>query len=530
MSTVLYQKYRSQDFDELIGQEHITKILKNAVKSDQISHAYLFVGSRGTGKTSTARILSKAVNCLKPKKDGNPCGKCEICKSLQQGRFLDLVEIDAASNRGIDQIRELKEKIEFSPTEGKYKVYIIDEVHMLTNEAFNALLKTLEEPPAHVIFILATTDVHKLPATILSRCQRYDFRLGSDKEIESLIKDIVKKEGYEFEQEALQILVSSASGSYRDALSLVDVVISGQMKSEDPQLVTTIEVQQILGIPDSTMISELLTTLLSGDQKSAFSLIKEMESKGVNLQQFTASVLEVLREILIQKITGDFDETKYAYAKDLSQREIIKLISVFLSTSNNLKNSKNQSLLLEMLIVEIPDILDIEITEPKKKKTKKKEDIKEERSEEVEEQEEEEEEDSDTSKGEAKIEIDILKEGWSKYIDSLKGCNAHLFAIIGSSKLVGLEGNKVKIEVPFKFHKDRIEDPLSREVLMNKMRDVFGFGCPIICDINEKVKPKFKTTANVILRKIQKPQKKEEEKEEKRKITNVDIDAIFEGV
>ena len=182
MPSVLYQKYRSMDFDEIKGQDHVTKLLKNAVKGNQISQAYLFVGSRGTGKTSTARILAKAVNCKKPKADGNPCNECEYCTSITTGRFMDLIEIDAASNRGIDQIRELKEKIEFSPSEGKFKVYIIDEVHMLTTEAFNALLKTLEEPPGHVIFILATTDVHKLPPTILSRCQRYEIGRASCRE------------------------------------------------------------------------------------------------------------------------------------------------------------------------------------------------------------------------------------------------------------------------------------------------------------------------------------------------------------
>ena len=225
MSNVLYRKYRAQNFDELVGQDHITKILKNAIKGDQLSHAYLFVGSRGTGKTTTARVLAKAVNCLKPKKDGNPCNKCEVCLSVSNGTFLDLVEIDAASNRGIDQIRELKERIEFSPVKGKYKIYIIDEVHMLTNEAFNALLKTLEEPPEHIIFILATTDAHKLPPTILSRCQRYDFRLGTEKEIRDTLLMVLKNENINIEEKGLEILVRNARGSYRDALSLLDVVM-----------------------------------------------------------------------------------------------------------------------------------------------------------------------------------------------------------------------------------------------------------------------------------------------------------------
>ena len=263
MSTVLYQKYRSQDFDQLKGQDNVTKLLKNAVKKNQLAHAYLFVGSRGTGKTSTARILAKAINCLEPKKDGNPCLECDNCKSIANGTFLDLIEIDAASNRGIDQIRELKERIEFSPTEGRYKVYIIDEVHMLTTEAFNALLKTLEEPPAHVIFILATTDVHKLPPTILSRCQRYDFRLGTDDEIRDLIKGICKEEKITIQDEALDVVVQNAKGSYRDALSLMDVVYSGQ--EHDKSEITLDEVRKTLGLPDSEKVILLLTSLLDGD-------------------------------------------------------------------------------------------------------------------------------------------------------------------------------------------------------------------------------------------------------------------------
>lgn len=265
MPSVLYRKYRAQDFDQLIGQDHITKLLKNAVKTGQIAQAYLFVGSRGTGKTSTARILSKAVNCLQPKEDGNPCNECEVCKAISNGSLLDLIEIDAASNRGIDQIRELKEKIEFSPSEGKYKVYIIDEVHMLTTEAFNALLKTLEEPPAHVIFILATTDVHKLPPTILSRCQRYDFRLGTDEEIKNVLSDVAKKEDLKIDDKAMALLVQNAKGSYRDALSLLDVVYSGQEKGKKE--ITEEEVRKILGLPDFDKVVVLLKSLEKGDGK-----------------------------------------------------------------------------------------------------------------------------------------------------------------------------------------------------------------------------------------------------------------------
>jgi DNA polymerase-3 subunit gamma/tau len=304
MSSVLYQKYRSSDFDEIKGQDHVTKLLKNAVKTNQIAQAYLFVGSRGTGKTSTARILAKAVNCKNLKNDGNPCGECEYCQSITAGRFLDLIEIDAASNRGIDQIRQLKEKIEFSPSEGRYKVYIIDEVHMLTTEAFNALLKTLEEPPAHVIFILATTDVHKLPPTILSRCQRYDFRLGTDKEIKGLIKEITKKEKITIEEEALDVIVQNAKGSYRDALSILDVIYTGQEEKQNE--ITLEETRKILGLPDFDNVVLLLKNLLEGNGSKSLAVIEEQEEKGVNLQQFTSYVLDILRRILTGKIRGNW--------------------------------------------------------------------------------------------------------------------------------------------------------------------------------------------------------------------------------
>jgi len=270
----LYQKYRSTNFDEIKGQEHITRLLKNAVKGKQISHGYLFVGSRGTGKTSMARIMAKAVNCLALTSSGNPCNECSVCKSIADGTFLDLIEIDAASNRGIDQIRELKEKIEFSPSEGQFKVYIVDEVHMLTTEAFNALLKTLEEPPKHVIFIFATTDVHKLPPTILSRCQRYDFRLGTDGEIKSLIEEIAKKEKIHIKGDALDLIVNNAKGSYRDALSILDVVYSGQ--EDTKQEITMEEVRKILGIPDSDQVLNLLHSLLVGDGSKSLEIIESL--------------------------------------------------------------------------------------------------------------------------------------------------------------------------------------------------------------------------------------------------------------
>ena len=224
--TSLYRKYRPSTFDEMVGQQHIRQTLKNSIKSASIAHAYLFTGTRGTGKTSTAKIFAKAVNCLHPKEDGSPCNECEVCKALSSPNNLDIIELDAASNNSVEDIRDLVEKVKYAPSVGKYKVYIVDEVHMLTKQAFNAFLKTLEEPPEHVIFILATTEVQTIPATILSRCIRFDFRLIPKEELASHLEKIFVKESVLFDKEAALAIAEAGNGSVRDALSIADMVIS----------------------------------------------------------------------------------------------------------------------------------------------------------------------------------------------------------------------------------------------------------------------------------------------------------------
>lgn len=518
MSSVLYRKYRSQNFDELIGQGHVTKILKNAVKSNQLSHAYLFVGSRGTGKTSTARILAKAINCENPLKDGNPCNECNMCRSVNNGNFLDLIEIDAASNRGIDQIRELKEKIEFSPTEGKYKIYIIDEVHMLTTEAFNALLKTLEEPPDHVIFVLATTEVHKLPATILSRCQRYDFRLGTDDEIQEVIKRSAHGEGVKIDDGAMNIIVSNARGSYRDALSLLDVVFSG--KEGKDKKITEKEVRLLLGLPDVKMVDLLLTSLANNDPKKALELIEGLEEKGVNFQQFVSYTLEILREALVSKIKDD--ELDYQFYSKVSQMDILRLVKAFLDVDRSLKGSSNQSLVLEMVIPEFC------ITEDN-------------------EEEEEEEEEEDISEEYVDNEVDRnarnnnqsnivnvdfkdIKKNWDKVAQAIRPIHKHLFAFLGTSKPTKFEDGKLHIEVPFQFYKDQIDCPQSREAINTVLKDTFGINCGLVCTVNEKAKPRMKGSVDFVLRKL--PKKKEIDTQESVFKSNIptDVEAIFEGM
>jgi DNA polymerase-3 subunit gamma/tau len=522
MSRVLYRKYRSQDFDQLIGQEHITKILKNAVLSDKVSHAYLFVGSRGTGKTSTARILAKALNCKNLKKDGNPCSKCESCIAIAEGNFLDLIEIDAASNRGIDQIRELKERLEFSPTEGKYKIYIVDEVHMLTKEAFNALLKTLEEPPAHVIFILATTDVHKLPATILSRCQRYDFRLGTGEQIKEVLEQVAKTEKIKFDEAAMKILVENAHGSYRDALSLLDVVVSGQLGSDKPQEVSEGEVRKVLGIPDSTMVCHLLEKLVKGDRVGALDLISEIESKGVNLQQFTKYVLNVLREILVDKLRGELDPKEYSFAVDLEVSDVSHLINLFLNAERSLKSASTPSLVLEMIVPEV----NINLSPAPAKEVK--ESVKQDEESEV----SEEEDMSDAiEESDKKLSFKKVASDWAKVIEGIKPSNGHLFAFLGSAKLIDMQDNVLKLEVPFEFHKDRIESASSRDAIANVMRTVFGVAVKVSCTVNGAVKKQRPVSADVVLSRAQ-PSEPKAPAPKKTFIprTNPKIEEIFAGM
>jgi DNA polymerase-3 subunit gamma/tau len=517
MSSVLYQKYRSQNFDELIGQEHITKILKNAVKNNQLTHAYLFVGSRGTGKTSAARILAKAINCENPTKDGNPCGECGICKAINRGNFLDLIEIDAASNRGIDQIRELKEKLEFSPTEGKYKVYIIDEVHMLTTEAFNALLKTLEEPPKHVIFVLATTEVHKLPPTILSRCQRYDFRLGTDKEIQEVIERSAKGEGMKIEDNAMKILVRNAMGSYRDALSLLDVVFSGQ--SGKDKKITEDEVRLLLGLPDVEMVDLLLTHLADNEPKEALELIEDIEEKGINFQQFVSYTLEILREALVSKIKDE--ELDYQFYTKVSQRDILRLVKSFLDIERSLKGSSNQSLVMEMIIPEF--------CVPQSREEEEEEEEEEDLSEEYVDNDV----DSSSSASVTVVHDDVdfkdIEKNWSKVAKAIKPIHKHLYAFLDTSKPIKYEKGKLHIEVPFQFYKDQIDCPQSRDAISDVLKDIFNISCGLECTVNEKAKPRMKSSVDVVLKNLPKKKEKKQEAEKSFK-PNLDVEAIFEGM
>lgn len=299
MGQALYRKWRPQTWDEVVGQDHIIQTLRNAVRREHVAHAYLFAGPRGTGKTTTARLLAKAVNCLEESPSDRPCGACSYCKAITEGHFLDLIEIDAASNTSVEDVRNLRDKINFSPNEGRYKVYIIDEVHMLSTAAFNALLKTLEEPPAHAIFVLATTEVHKIPATVLSRCQRHEFRRLPVSVMVEYLQSMIEKEALQIEAEALELIARQATGSLRDAISLLDQL------SSTGEAITLAQAHLVMGTATSEAVRDVVKALVEKDAGQGLTLINRALDGGADPRQFARQVVNYLRGLLLVRMGNE---------------------------------------------------------------------------------------------------------------------------------------------------------------------------------------------------------------------------------
>ncbi len=356
--TALYRKFRPDTFADVKGQDHIVITLKNQLKAGRIGHAYLFTGTRGTGKTTIAKIFARTVNCENPTQDG-PCGECRICRAIAAGASMNVIEIDAASNNGVDNIREIVEEVSYSPAEGKYKVYIIDEVHMLSMGAFNALLKTLEEPPSYVIFILATTEVHKLPVTILSRCQRYDFKRISIETITGRMQELIAAEGVEVEEKALRYIAKTADGSMRDALSLLDQCIAFHLGRE----LTYDKVLDVLGAVDTEVFSRLLRYVLERDVLGCVQLLEEIVMQGRELVQFVADFTWYLRNLMLVQASDNLEDVIDMSTENLKRLKeeaamvdmdrIVRYIRIFSELSGQIRYAAQKRILVEIALIKL---------------------------------------------------------------------------------------------------------------------------------------------------------------------------------
>ena len=498
---VLYRKYRPQSFSDLIGQSHIKEALLSSLKNGKISHAYLFSGPKGTGKTSTARIFAKAVNCRAASnkgsdisKFGEPCNKCDSCLAITNGSHLDLIEIDAASNRGIDEIRELREKIKLSPSAGRFKVYIIDEAHMLTHDAFNALLKTLEEPPSHAIFILATTDPQKIPATVASRTTHFQFKIPSTGEIKEKLASIVKAENWQMASEALDEIAKSASGAFRDAEVLLENIASIDQKA------TREKAQDILGKSNIGDSSGLLLLLESGKGREAIVKLNEYLGKGGNVRAICESILETLRKILLfkagaEQVLEPISEQERQALEDLSAKiskeRLMKLTNLFNRAIDDLRETTIPQLPLEMAIIEATldnsqDVAESPSPSPKVEEVKNEAEAKEKEPEEpkaqsavkepLENGREKEEKslegnDKKIKQSDEKI-LKKIENNWGLVLKNAKSANSPLVPFLKEAKPIDLEDGLLTIEFAFPFHRQKAEDRKYRETIEEALEKI----------------------------------------------------------
>lgn len=518
---VLYRKYRPQTFAEVIGQKYIIQTLKNQVLSGAVSHAYLFTGSRGVGKTSVARILAKAVNCLNQQK-GDACGKCAVCAQIEQGNFLDLIEIDAASNTGVDNIRDLIEHVKFSPSFGKFKVFIIDEVHMLSKGAFNALLKTLEEPPAHAIFILATTEINKVPATIVSRTQRFDFKALSAGDLEQHLAKILKNEKLKLHKEIISLIATNAQGSGRDALSLLDKVLT---LGEDA---TADDCRQLLGITDIALCQNLLALIAAGKTVQIPDFFSSLVGKGIDFAVFNRDFLEYLRSALVSKVTQNQEALAAAPEAEISQlpaaltaADLIFITRLFLKSYKELASSPSPEipLLLAALegafkkseafkplapaepamagensteakllksSLEVNPAPNITITEIAVTNTLSAVSVA---------QNQLAESSQDFAQG---VTFEQVREFWPKVTENIKKINGPLASLIKTSPLEGLSEGRVVLRVRFQFDKQNIENPKNRGVICQAIEQAGGKKLGILARV-VKAEPQPKVNASEAL-------------------------------
>ena len=481
MTQAFYRKWRPQTWEQVIGQEHITTTLRNAVVADRVAHAYLFAGPRGTGKTSSARLLAKAVNCLAEDRAERPCNHCEHCQAITQGRFMDLIEIDAASNTSVDDVRDLRDKINFSPNQGRYKVYIIDEVHMLSTAAFNALLKTLEEPPGHAIFVLATTEVHKIPATVLSRCQRHEFRSIPVADIVSALEAIVQSEGLSVEGRALQLIARQATGSMRDAISLLDQLASAT------EMVTLEMAQAVLGTAASQAVMDVVDALLQEDAARGLDRIYQSLDAGADPRQFARQLVDYLRGLLLIRM-GNADQVDVstevrarmaAQAQALETPRLLAVIRAFNHAATEARNAWQPALPLEMAFVEalIAPTLGTEATPKEALPKKVRPDTPPERVEKPQAQ-------PAPQPAAANLPPNISSQ-WGKILRLVRERNPQTQALLNSCRPLGFKGNSLVLGFNGEIAKSKMETGEHIAILQQVLEQVLGKVMPILCVVSQ---------------------------------------------
>ena len=478
----LYHKHRPQTFSSVIGQDHIVTTLSNQISTEKFAHAYLFSGPRGVGKTTLARVVAKAINCQNRKKtDSEPCDKCASCQEISNSSSIDVIEIDAASHTGVDNVREnIIDNAQFKPTRSPYKIFIIDEVHMLSTSAFNALLKTLEEPPAHVIFILATTELNKLPATIISRCQRYDFKKVGFETMKKHLKNVAKEEDVKIDDEILEKIISKSDGCVRDAISLLDQIMATGEKQ-----ITTETASLVLPNTNVEQGLKFLNNLIDRDTKSSLELIQQLVENGTNFFQFTNDIIELLHSFIMIKLGVKTNQTEFNWdektkkeikkiSEPIPEKHLVNLIDLLIKRSGQIKSSPIPQLPLEMAIIEWcgdnsgsnqPDRpqekiekITTEDNQINKETTKKTivEKVK------------------DLVSKPADFTIEEVNSKWPEFISKVENQHPSLAFIVKMAEVSGLDGETVIVSVPYVFHQDKIMEKTCQKNLENILAEVLG--------------------------------------------------------
>jgi DNA polymerase-3 subunit gamma/tau len=487
MSQALYRKYRPKKWDEVVGQDHVVTTLKNAIAADRVAHAYLFAGSRGTGKTTLARLLAKAVNCTNPEPVKRPDNECENCKAVNENRFLDLIEIDAASNTSVDDVRDLRDKINFSPSQGKYKIYIIDEVHMLSTAAFNALLKTLEEPPPHAIFVLATTEIHKIPATVLSRCQRHEFRRVPVDEIVKQLKMIIKAEKIQADDDVLIQIARQSAGGMRDAISLLDQLSSMGEK------ITLALAQTVLGTATSQTVLDLISSVMDHDPAHGLETIHKALDAGADPRSLARQIVEYLRGLMLIQMgnanqveaTADVRKQMQAHARSFSTSDVLRMMKAFNAAATDLRGGWQPSLSLELALAEVLDAPAEsvpQIATPSHAKLQPAVASQTESKPQTSTQSEEMRPTSEAHTPEsATLNAGDVIKAWKHLSSSLPKTQANLSALLNSVRMIDVQGKTLILGLASDVLVSKIDKPDQIELIQKLIKDEFGVDVNVRC-------------------------------------------------